>query len=492
MSKAHLYEIIDELSLTHHLENTPLGIIVWDERNEIIHWSDRASEIFGWTPEETLHQQIASLNMIHEEDAATVARILEEIKSGRVLRNQSANRNITKSGKVIYCEWYNSALVDDEGHITSILSMVQDVTDKKKAAVALEKSQQQLSLIYNSAIDPMWLIGVEEENQFRFEDINTAFTLVTGLSRENVVGKLVEEVLPVSSHAIVRTKYREAIETGKVIDYIEVAVHPAGQKVGEIRVIPVKDNQGKVKKLLGIANDITEKRTLQKQLDVERDEFNRRVTAAAIKGQEIERSKVSRELHDNVNQVLTTVRLYTELCASGAANVPELLARCSQLLDQAINEIRDLSQQLSAPSLGDIGLIETLGELTSSIQVTRKLRITLDTSAVSCNQIDSELHLAVYRIAQEHLTNILKHAEASDVFIELGISHDRLELTIRDNGKGFDPNLPREGIGITNMITRAETLFGTVSFTSAPGQGTTMAASFPVLIKEGKCLPGES
>ena len=328
MSKAHLYEIIDELSLTHHLENTPLGIIVWDDRNEIIHWSDRASEIFGWTPEETLHQQIASLNMIHEEDAATVARILEEIKSGRVLRNQSANRNITKSGKVIYCEWYNSALVDDEGHITSILSMVQDVTDKKKAAVALEKSQQQLSLIYNSAIDPMWLIGVEEENQFRFEDINTAFTLVTGLSRENVVGKLVEEVLPVSSHAIVRTKYREAIETGKVIDYIEVAVHPAGQKVGEIRVIPVKDNQGKVRKLLGIANDITEKRTLQKQLDVERDEFNRRVTAAAIKGQEIERSKVSRELHDNVNQVLTTVRLYTELRASGAANVPELLARC--------------------------------------------------------------------------------------------------------------------------------------------------------------------
>ena len=131
MSKAHLYEIIDELSLTHHLENTPLGIIVWDDRNEIIHWSDRASEIFGWTPEETLHQQIASLNMIHEEDAATVARILEEIKSGRVLRNQSANRNITKSGKVIYCEWYNSALVDDEGHFTSILSMVQDVTDKK-------------------------------------------------------------------------------------------------------------------------------------------------------------------------------------------------------------------------------------------------------------------------------------------------------------------------------------------------------------------------
>ena len=96
MSKAHLYEIIDELSLTHHLENTPLGIIVWDDRNEIIHWSDRASEIFGWTQEETLHRQIASLNMIHEEDAAMVARILEEIKSGRVLRNQSANRNITK------------------------------------------------------------------------------------------------------------------------------------------------------------------------------------------------------------------------------------------------------------------------------------------------------------------------------------------------------------------------------------------------------------
>lgn len=487
MARAHINDIIDTLSLTYHIENTPLGVMVFDRQGHVVYWSDRASEIFGWQEEEILHKNLNDLAIIYEEEQNKVNALLEQLQYGSTHRNQSTNRNRTKDGQLIWCEWYNSALKDEEGNVTSILSMVQDVTERKDAEEALAHSEHQLSLIYNSAIDPMWLIKINE-GRFYFDDINTAFTAVTGLTRDQVIGKPIEDVLPESSHPLVREKYNEALRTGKVIDYVEVAMHPAGQKVGEIRVIPVKNTEGNIENLLGIANDITEKRLLQKQLDAERDEFSRKITAAAIKGQEIERSKVSLELHDNVNQVLTTVKLYAELCASGAVDPQEVLPKCAALLNDTINEIRDLSRRLSAPSLGDIGLKETIIELADSIQATQKLSISLDTSKLTCNHVENELHLAVYRIAQEHLTNILKHAEAGKVKMGLETGQDYLKLWVKDDGKGFDPHSKSSGIGLTNMTSRAQIHGGQVELDSAPGMGCTLNVVFPIEIQNGRCF----
>jgi two-component system, NarL family, sensor kinase len=489
MSQLPLHEIVDPSSLSKHLENTPLALIICDNNDHIIYWSKKATEIFEWEESEVLNRPVSELRIIHDDDVHDVYQIVLAIKSGKISSKQHVNRNCTKSGKVIYCEWYNSASTDASGKVCSVLSMVQDITERQKAKEALEISEQRLSLVYNSAIDPMWLIHIAGRNQFILEGINKSFTQVTGLEKEQVLGFPIEQVMPESSHELVRTKYNQAIQTGEVIDYVEVAMHPAGQKVGEIRVIPVKDSSGNVIKLVCIANDITEKRSLQKQLDAERDDFNNRITAAAVKGQEKERSNVSRELHDNVNQVLTTIKLYIELCISKSIDSKEILPKCANLLNETINEIRDLSKRLSAPSLGDIGLNETLRELCESVEVTKKVRIKLDTTAVECNHIDSDLHLAVYRIAQEQLTNILKHANSKKVLMKLEVNDAMLRLTIRDYGKGFDMSSTRAGIGLTNIRSRAEMLNGSVDISSEIGKGSTVVAEIPVMIEDGKCFP---
>src|SRR5687768_1808750 len=154
-------KIIDTFSLTYHLDNTPVGVLVLDEDQKIIYWSSAAAEIFDWPASEVLHRTITSLNIVYHEDKEQVFDALEMILSGNSLRNHLVNRNTTRTGKVIYCEWYNSALKDSSGKIKSILSIVQDVTERTQMEIALEKSQKQLSLIYNSAINPMWLISVE-------------------------------------------------------------------------------------------------------------------------------------------------------------------------------------------------------------------------------------------------------------------------------------------------------------------------------------------
>lgn len=348
-------------------------------------------------------------------------------------------------------------------------------------------SEHQLSLAFNSAIDPMWLIRVEGPNTFRFETINTAFTKVTGWTSAQVEGQPIEKILPQSSHQLVRDKYNEALQSGKIIDYVEEAMHPSGIKYGEIRVIPIPSQEDEPMRILGIANDITEKVFLQKKLEKEQELKSRQITSAAIRGQESERAKVSRELHDNVNQVLTTVKLYIELVQDAKVEAADVLPKCIAHLTNTIDEIRSLSKQLSAPSLGNSNFKETLNDLAESLRSTAQVAVQVDLDKLSFVEMENELHLTLYRVTQEQFTNIIKYANASNVKLSLKEENALLRFLIEDNGVGFNPSQKRPGIGITNMQTRVETLSGTFQIFSQPGEGTTITIDIPVIVEEGVC-----
>lgn len=487
MAHPNLYDLIDAISLSHHLENTPFGVLLWDANMKLIYCSKEAAAKFACTPDDLLYKPINLLQFVHEEDAPAVAALITEIASGRKNHNESLNRNLTKEGAVIYCQWYNSALRDDQGKVVNILSLFQDVTAQVDTQLALKKSQQRLSLAFNSAIDPMWLIRVEGPNAFRFETINHAFTKVTGWTPEQVEGQPIEKIMPESSHELVRGKYNEALTTGKIIDYVEEAQHPSGIKYGEIRVIPIRGESGEPMRILGIANDITEKVHLQKKLDAEHEIRSRQITSAAIKGQESERSKVSRELHDNVNQVLTTVKLYVELCIDQKIDADAILPKCAAYLDNTINEIRHLSKQLSAPSLGSMNFRETLTELIDSLRASTQIDVALEFTKLHFSEMESELHLTIYRVAQEQITNIIKYAKADRVHISLKENSSLLYFTITDDGIGFDLSQKRQGIGITNMQSRVEILNGHFQIITSPGNGTRLEVEIPVIIEGDVC-----
>lgn len=487
MTPPHLHEIIDPASLTKLLENTPLGIMLWNRQLKLVYCSKRAAAVFACSPQELVDEPFDLLEFVHSDDIEAVRTVMRAITSGEISHNESVNRNRTKEGAVIYCQWYNSALKDEEGNVINVLSLFQDVTPQVEMQLALQKSEQQLSLAFNSAIDPMWLIRAEGNDQFRFETINLAFTRVTGWSPEQVEGQSIEKIMPAASHELVRRQYNKAIETGRIVDYVEEAEHPAGIKYGEIRVIPVKGEAGEPPRILGIANDITEKVTLQKKLDAERESRSRYITSAAIRGQESERSKVSRELHDNVNQVLTTVKLYLELCLDEKVDTHSILSTCVAHLNSTITEIRSLSKQLSAPSLGSMNFKETLTDLVESFRSAGQLKVHISFAALPFGEMENELHLTLYRVAQEQLTNVVKYAQATQVEIYVTIKDADLHFTIRDDGVGFDVAQKRKGIGITNMRSRVEILNGRFQLLSQPGEGTSLEVAIPVIIEEGIC-----
>ncbi len=137
--------------LSYHVENTPLAVIEFDKDFNIKRWSARAEEIFGWKASEALVKNVndPDFPFIHEEDKKIVTRINEELMQGTVNRNLSLNRNYTKYGKVIYCEWHNSVLRDEHGHIITILSLVHDVTERRKAEETLNRSYEEIRQLSN-------------------------------------------------------------------------------------------------------------------------------------------------------------------------------------------------------------------------------------------------------------------------------------------------------------------------------------------------------
>jgi PAS domain S-box-containing protein len=132
--------------LQFHVENTPLAVIEWNCECRLMNWSKQAEKIFGWTSEEVIGKHPHEWRFIHEEDIEQVNAVMEQLMNGSQPRNLSGNRNYTKDGRVIDCDWYNSALFDTSGNLVSILCLVQDVTERKRAEAALRQAYDQLEI----------------------------------------------------------------------------------------------------------------------------------------------------------------------------------------------------------------------------------------------------------------------------------------------------------------------------------------------------------
>ena len=132
--------------LSYHVENTPLAVIEWDKNLVITRWSGQAEKIFGWSSSEVLGKNIndPEFALIYKEDKPHVDKIAYELANGLVDRNMSLNRNYTKDGKMIYCEWYNSALKDRSGNVITVLSLAHDITERQEAEEATHQSYQQI------------------------------------------------------------------------------------------------------------------------------------------------------------------------------------------------------------------------------------------------------------------------------------------------------------------------------------------------------------
>jgi len=209
------------------------------------------------------------------------------------------------------------------------------------------------------------------------------------------------------------------------------------------------------------------------RLERERRESGRRVLAA----QEAERVGIARDLHDEVGQVLTGVLLQLNSIAEAAPEHREELDQAREAVRRALDEVRRISSELRPEMLEHLGLVSALTELSTSFARLSGVRVDRDFPA-SLLKLAPEVELAVYRIAQESLTNVARHARASRVTVALEPGHDSVVLRVADDGRGF-AGAPVEHGGLRSMRERALLVGGALAIKEAPDGGVEVRLEVP-------------
>ncbi|HMU44470.1 MAG TPA: ATP-binding protein [Ignavibacteriaceae bacterium] len=203
------------------------------------------------------------------------------------------------------------------------------------------------------------------------------------------------------------------------------------------------------------------------------------ISRAIIKAEEKERNRLGAELHDNVNQLLVSARLYIALEKKNKQS--DHLDKADEYVGMAIEEIRVLTQRLTTFIVTNEGLERCIEEIANSMLELKDIRLTTDISDEAIKMLSADQQQMFYRIIQEQTSNILKHAETKVALISLQLVNDEIQLIISDNGKGFNKTEQKLiGIGFSNICNRVDAYDGKMEITSAPGKGCKLFICIPL------------
>lgn len=248
-----------------------------------------------------------------------------------------------------------------------------------------------------------------------------------------------------------------------------------------VKFFPVLDQAFQpVGLVVAITENTNEKMIEQEMLDKEVQD-QKTIIREVLNAQENERNKIGQELHDNVNQILVSTKLYLNLAYTDHPNNVDFIKTSIDYLDEAISEIRKLSSREVTP-LKQFELEDLIRSSVESIQQHSGIKTDFTYNITSQITIDEDLKLNVYRIIQEQLNNILKHAKASHIKVCIENKNGCLILSITDNGQGFDPAQDRKGIGISNIINRVISYNGEIDIQTKPFEGCSINIKIPILV----------
>lgn len=464
-----------------------------DLRHDSTYFNARFYSHMGYTPGEIVTRDDFFGKLLHPADQTLMEQELGGFLAGTAtFLTLPVYRMRKKDGSFIYAEARVRLTRDDEGRPLLLTGVTRDVTEHrinelelqslnkklKRQAAELQQSIDRYELVAKATSDVVWDWDLlSNKNWF-----SNNFQQLLGYAPEEVghdINAWISRLHPADSKRILES-VETTIHEGRPHWEGEYRFQRADGSWAFIfdRGYTQYDESGAPVRMIGSMQDVTHTRELQEQILRDEVRAQQRITETAIRAQEQERATIGRELHDNVNQILTSCQLMTEMAQREEGLREMLLQRTHTQLGTAIQETRRLSHQLVQPALGEIGLENALRELIDGQAALGTMQVLLRTEG-NCTGIDDRTALMLYRIAQEQLQNILKYARATQVHLELQRGEETITLRISDNGIGFDPALRKEGIGLRNMRTRAQLCRGSLELNTAPGAGCTVLVALP-------------
>jgi PAS domain S-box-containing protein len=475
-----------QLAEAQHLAS--IGSWDWDLISKALNWSDELYRIFG-VDSQTFNPAYEDVVMefIHAEDRALVRGVVESSLKNqepysfyyRILRTDGEERVIYSRGEIVS---------DEHGNPIRMFGTAQDVTERKQAEEQLKKSEQQLAEAQRIAHVGHW----ERDLQTGLITWSDEIYCILGL--------------PSQERALPRTEWRDMLHP-EDWERVSLAIEEAQLGVrrydveyrivrpdGEVRFIHsqgdiIRDEQGQPRRAFGIMQDITERKQAEEQLRATTEQL-RALSARIHSAKEEEGTRIAREIHDELGAALTSLRWDLESVdkvISESGDQPQLkvlrerIESMLRLTETTISSVRRISSELRPSILDDLGLVEAIEWQAQQFQDRMGIICRCDCSLENLD-LSREQSTAVFRILQEALTNILRHAQATRVDITTKVEAGEFVLAIIDNGRGITENKKSgaQSLGLLGMQERAHLIGGKINITGVEGKGTMITVRVPI------------
>jgi len=380
-----------------------------------------------------------------------------------------------------------------------------EIVQRKLFESALRESEKRYRSIYHNT--PAMLHSIDTKG--RLISVSDNWLEVLGYEREEVIGeKLTRYFTEKSRNLAEKTVFPQFFKTGTCKDIPYQFVKKNGEIIDVmLTAIGDRDNKGNITRSLAVSIDVTERNRAEEALKIAKEELSRhskdlewqveqrtkeissildqlrRLSGSMMTNQEKERSAIARELHDELGQVLTALRMDSVWLRSRLkqtdVEASQRVSSMCELIDKTIEEVRGLALRLRPGILDNLGLVDALEWYTADFE--RRTGITCLFEHGNIPHITDTVATAAYRIAQEALTNVARHADASHVEVILQNEQHILKLTVVDNGRGFITNKvsETEALGLVGMRERAALVDGVLDVQSGIGKGTQVNLEIP-------------
>lgn len=453
------------------------AIIISNATGCILDVNDAATSLTGYSKSDLIHKRIQDLD--NNIDIKTYQEYFSRIQAGDSFTSEIAIH--PRGGQTVYAE-FSSKKITFAG-IPCIHTTARDITFRRQAEEALRQSEAK----YRELVQNANSIIIRFDTEGRIKFFNEYAQQVFGYTEEEILGQsLLDTILPT-----VRSNGRSIQAEIK-----NFSVDPEKFKINELenrrrngeRVWvtwtnrPIFNNEGKLIEFLWVGVDVTERNQTRRQI--------RNLTHELLKAQETERYRIARDLHDHIAQDLSSLKIrFQTLFDSPAWDREEFrrpMDETIQILQRSISDVRNLAYDLRPPGLDQFGLVRTLFLYCEDFAQSNDLKIDFIAAGLDDLSLDKDIQINIYRLIQEALHNVKKHAEARGVTIRLVASSPNLMLRIIDDGKGFDvtnwraKSYKEKRMGLQSMVERVSLLGGTIDIRSRLGKGAGIFITIPI------------
>jgi len=447
------------------VENSADVIYATDADGVVTYFSESVERSLGWTPQQVVGRHFRDI--VRTPDGVPSGRRFAELADGRAPITTRMEL-LDKDGSFRPFEVTASAMRID-GVFSGVHGSARDIRERERLERELRESEERYRYLVQSSPDLVWM--TDAEGLFTF--VSDQAQQILGWEAEELLGRSFADLATDDGRrgAIARFRWLQRRPTEAHRSRLNVRTRDGRELAMEITGIGMVGD-GMFLGAHGAARDVSERERLERGL---------RRQAAELASSE-ERSHLARELHDSVTQALFSMTLLSRsieiLLDKDPSQVPEKLVSLRELQRDALSEMRALIFELRPGNIEEQGLIQ--GLRTHSASLSGRIGLPVVVEADLPERPPIEVEETLYRIAQEALHNVVKHAGARQVRVEVDRGSDGVRLRVVDDGRGFDPSSVPDGhLGLAGMRSRAERLGGTLTVTSTPGGGTSIEVVVP-------------